>query len=434
MQEILYGVGMASDAGHRRRGARARGGEGPVAGGGGRRPLGRCCSHRRHGEPGDATMAFRRAPSTAGGVRTGDRGPRVRARRDGRVIGLDTSSGPIEAETVVLACGLWTSELARKAGASVALYPAEHVWVMTEEAQCRRRATAVPAGPRRLPVHPALPRRSLPDRCVRAQGEAEAPRTRSRPAASPSSAPTGTISPRCSRSARERVPEIESIGFSHYLRAPESFTPDSNFQLGSSCPRCRGCSSRQGSTRRASSSGRAPAWPGAVDRRRPPDDGPHRGRRRSHRPVGEPARVAARAHGRVPRRSLRDALARKQPRTAAACGGFRCTRRSARRAPRSAGRRMGTRELVRARGRWTPRSATRSTRRRGSGAARGGARDARGRGALRPVDVLEVPGPGAVGVRKGCRGLRPRISTCPRAVSCTRCCATSGAASRWTRP
>ena len=32
--------------------------------------------------------------------------------------------------------------------------------------------------------------------------------------------------------AKERVPEIETIGFSHYLRAPESFTPDSNFQLG----------------------------------------------------------------------------------------------------------------------------------------------------------------------------------------------------------
>jgi glycine cleavage system aminomethyltransferase T len=32
--------------------------------------------------------------------------------------------------------------------------------------------------------------------------------------------------------ARQRVPELETIGFSHYLRAPESFTPDANFQLG----------------------------------------------------------------------------------------------------------------------------------------------------------------------------------------------------------
>ena len=33
----------------------------------------------------------------------------------GRVTGLDTARGPIEAETVVLATGLWTSELARLA-------------------------------------------------------------------------------------------------------------------------------------------------------------------------------------------------------------------------------------------------------------------------------------------------------------------------------
>jgi heterotetrameric sarcosine oxidase gamma subunit len=34
------------------------------------------------------------------------------------------------------------------------------------------------------------------------------------------------------KAARERIPELETIGFSHYLRAPESFTPDSAFQLG----------------------------------------------------------------------------------------------------------------------------------------------------------------------------------------------------------
>src|SRR5206468_546791 len=32
--------------------------------------------------------------------------------------------------------------------------------------------------------------------------------------------------------ARERLPELETLEFEHYLRAPESFTPDSNFHLG----------------------------------------------------------------------------------------------------------------------------------------------------------------------------------------------------------
>src|SRR4051812_44519746 len=40
----------------------------------------------------------------------------------GGVAGVETDRGPIEAEKVVLAAGLWTSELARLAGTSVALY------------------------------------------------------------------------------------------------------------------------------------------------------------------------------------------------------------------------------------------------------------------------------------------------------------------------
>src|SRR5215213_1854433 len=50
----------------------------------------------------------------------------------GAVTAVETDRGTIEADTVVLAAGLWTSELARMAGTSVALYPAEHVWVMTD--------------------------------------------------------------------------------------------------------------------------------------------------------------------------------------------------------------------------------------------------------------------------------------------------------------
>ena len=50
----------------------------------------------------------------------------------GAVTAVETDKGTVEADTVVLAAGLWTSELARMAGTSVALYPAEHVWVMTD--------------------------------------------------------------------------------------------------------------------------------------------------------------------------------------------------------------------------------------------------------------------------------------------------------------
>ncbi|HET6713508.1 MAG TPA: FAD-dependent oxidoreductase [Actinomycetota bacterium] len=181
--------------------------------------------------PGDATMAFAKGAVDRGaryvpetdvlGFRFGERG---------RVVGLATSRGPIDAETVVLACGLWTSELARTAGASVALYPAEHVWVMTEEAQGAREDA-----PFLRDLDAYLYIRHYRGRYV--IGAFEPNGKPMRPGAV-STAGFAEFGPDWDhfapvlQGARERVPEIETIGFSHYLRAPESFTPDSNFQLG----------------------------------------------------------------------------------------------------------------------------------------------------------------------------------------------------------
>ena len=46
--------------------------------------------------------------------------------------GVRTDRGDVEAETVVLACGLWTRDLAATVGVPVPLYAAEHVHVSTE--------------------------------------------------------------------------------------------------------------------------------------------------------------------------------------------------------------------------------------------------------------------------------------------------------------
>ena len=51
---------------------------------------------------------------------------------DGSVTGVRTDRGDVEAETVVLACGLWTRDLAATVGVPVPLYAAEHVHVSTE--------------------------------------------------------------------------------------------------------------------------------------------------------------------------------------------------------------------------------------------------------------------------------------------------------------
>jgi 4-methylaminobutanoate oxidase (formaldehyde-forming) len=180
--------------------------------------------------PGDAALAFakgavdrgvRYVPDT---VVTGFRIDR------GRVAGLETSRGPIEAETVVLAAGLWTSELARLAGASVALYPAEHVWVMTEEG-----AGAREEAPFLRDLDGYLYIRHYRGRYLVGAFE---PKGKPKPVGEIPTDGFVEFGPDWDHfapvleAARERIPELGSIGFSHYLRAPESFTPDSAFHLG----------------------------------------------------------------------------------------------------------------------------------------------------------------------------------------------------------
>ena len=45
---------------------------------------------------------------------------------------VETARGDIRCQTLVLACGLWTRDLAAQLGARVPLYPAEHFYVVTE--------------------------------------------------------------------------------------------------------------------------------------------------------------------------------------------------------------------------------------------------------------------------------------------------------------
>jgi 4-methylaminobutanoate oxidase (formaldehyde-forming) len=181
--------------------------------------------------PGDAALSFAK-----GAI---DRGARYVPQTEvtgfvfadgGRVSGLETSRGVIEAEIVVLAAGLWTSELARAAGASVALYPAEHVWVMTEEAQGAREEA-----PFLRDLDAFLYIRHYRGRYLIGAFEPNGKPKRPGEIVTDGFVEFGPdwdhFAP-VLQGARERVPEIETIGFSHYLRAPESFTPDSNFQLG----------------------------------------------------------------------------------------------------------------------------------------------------------------------------------------------------------
>ncbi|MCB0992794.1 MAG: FAD-binding oxidoreductase, partial [Acidimicrobiales bacterium] len=82
--------------------------------------------------PVDTTMALAKG-AKAGGVRMVE-GVAVTDVKvvDGRATGVVTERGEVEAETVVLATGMWTRHLAAKIGVNVPLQACEHFYVVTE--------------------------------------------------------------------------------------------------------------------------------------------------------------------------------------------------------------------------------------------------------------------------------------------------------------
>jgi heterotetrameric sarcosine oxidase gamma subunit len=180
--------------------------------------------------PGDAALAFAK-----GAVDRGARvvqGPTVIGFRvaGGVVTGVRTDRGDVEAEVVVLAAGLWTSELARLAGVSVPLFPAEHVWVLTEPADGAEESRPFLREPDGY-FYVRHYRGSYLVGAFEPNGRPRPPSTIGTDGFAEFGPDWDHFDPVLSN-AKERVPELRTIGFGHYLRAPESFTPDGNFHLG----------------------------------------------------------------------------------------------------------------------------------------------------------------------------------------------------------
>ena len=147
------------------------------------------------------------------------------------VLGVRTDRGDVGAETVVLACGLWTRDLAATTGVPVALYAAEHVHVSTDPIEG---------------VHDLLPLVRGLDGFFYARHHAGGlmigafePDGRPRPTGSiPEDWAFGEFGPDWEHfapvraNAERRIPVLKNANFTRFLRAPESFTPDSNFCLG----------------------------------------------------------------------------------------------------------------------------------------------------------------------------------------------------------
>lgn len=150
---------------------------------------------------------------------------------DGKITGVETEQGPIEADYVVLCCGMWTRDFAAQIGVTVPLHACEHFYIVTEPFEG---------------VTPDLP--VFRDYDAHAYYKEDAGKILLG-AFEPVAKPWGMdgISPDFSfdelpddfdhfepilMAAIHRVPALETAGIQKFFCGPESFTPDDRYHLG----------------------------------------------------------------------------------------------------------------------------------------------------------------------------------------------------------
>ena len=151
----------------------------------------------------------------------------------GRVSGVETERGRIEADYVVLCGGMWTRDLAAGAGVTVPLHACEHYYVLFKD---------VPG------LDPSLPVLRDYDHCSYFKYDAGkllvgAFEPNARPWGMdgiPEDFSFGEISGDFSHfepvllDAMRRIPALEQAGIQKFFCGPESFTPDVRYHLGES--------------------------------------------------------------------------------------------------------------------------------------------------------------------------------------------------------
>ena len=150
---------------------------------------------------------------------------------DGRAIGVDTDNGPIDAEYVVTAAGMWSHQLGRDVGVNIPLHACEHFYLVTEP---------VPDLPSGLPVLRDT------DNCIYVKEDAGRLLVG---AFEPIAKPFGAkglphdrpfmqldedwdhLAPVYERACK-RIPILNEIGIRLFFNGPEAFTPDDRYLLG----------------------------------------------------------------------------------------------------------------------------------------------------------------------------------------------------------
>jgi glycine cleavage system aminomethyltransferase T/glycine/D-amino acid oxidase-like deaminating enzyme len=183
-------------------------------------------------DPVDLTMALARGARRRGAVIREQVRVTGIGSKDGRVTGVRTDAGDVEAEVVVNCAGQWAKQVGALAGVTVPLHSAEHFYVVTEQI----------AG-----VHPGLPVLRDPDGYTYFKEEVGGLVVGGfEPQAKPWVAPEELPYPFefqllaedwdhfsvLMDSALHRLPVLAETGIRKFYNGPESFTPDNQFILG----------------------------------------------------------------------------------------------------------------------------------------------------------------------------------------------------------
>ncbi|MBL8789861.1 MAG: GcvT family protein [Rhizobiales bacterium] len=155
--------------------------------------------------------------------------------KDGRACGVETTSGTIAADKVVVAGGMWSRDLGRSVGVNIPLHACEHFYIVSEP---------IDTLPRNMPVV------RVPDECTYYKEDAGKlmvgafePKAKPWP---PHGKGIGideehafvTLQEDMDHfepiltSAINRVPLLETAGIQLFFNGPESFTPDVRYYLG----------------------------------------------------------------------------------------------------------------------------------------------------------------------------------------------------------
>ena len=181
--------------------------------------------------PTDLTQALARGARQLGATVREHTPVRGIGRKNGRVTGVDTDAGFVEAEYVVNCAGMWGRKIGAMAGVDIPLHAAEHFYVVTEN---------LPEPPGSLPVL------RDPDYAVYFKEDAGKLLVGMfEPVSKPwgmDGIPDDTsftqlpddwdhLAPQL-EAAMARIPAIADAGIQWFFNGPESFTPDDRYLLG----------------------------------------------------------------------------------------------------------------------------------------------------------------------------------------------------------